>query len=271
MTVDKEEIKELQKAVEKKLEELRLEPKPNNSKIFELTNLDSNISLFLLSAEFKDDPPELRPKEDRLIINALKEFRTEHPDKADADAFNKDVLSSVVEILALINQTLEDLSHAPGEEVFANNIRLRLEAAQNALNQITDLPNASKKTQKDWHTKEVPMPLSDAGKMLGSARSAKKAASSRLNGLKGGRPRKSAAEGKTTAPKKKAPAKTAAKQPAKKTAAVKKTAAKSSSAAATKKKSAVSAKKTAAAASRAPRTAAAKKTAAKKTGRKSKA
>lgn len=39
--------------------------------MFDLNMLDSNISLFLLAAEFKDDPLELKPS-DKLIIEALK-------------------------------------------------------------------------------------------------------------------------------------------------------------------------------------------------------
>ena len=75
MTIEKKEIIELQKSVERKIEELQLSAKPDSAQIFDLNMLDSNISLFLLAAEFKDDPLELKPS-DKLIIEALKKFRS---------------------------------------------------------------------------------------------------------------------------------------------------------------------------------------------------
>lgn len=212
MTIEKKEIIELQKSVERKIEEIQLSAKPDSAQIFDLNMLDSNISLFLLAAEFKDDPVELKPG-DKLIIEALKKFRSGSTKEADIETFAKEAATAANEILSLIEQ-LEDRLEGSSEKIFCANLKARLDDAYSSIQQIAFLKNEGKKTLKLWQTQEIPLPVSNAGTILGKIKSEKKAAASRANGKKGGRPPKNSRQpAKKTAAKKTAAKKTQTKKP----------------------------------------------------------
>lgn len=202
MTVEKKEIIELQKDVARKIQEMHLSPNPDSARIFDLNMLDSNLSLFLLAAEFKEDPLKLSAG-DKCIINALKEFRSSSARKTDAETLSKELAASAREILDLLEQA-EDRLEGCTETVFCKNIKARLDFAYELLRHIESLQDASKRTVRKWQTEEIPLPLSSAATLLGKARSEKKAKAARENGKKGGRPsraapKKSAVQQKKTA------------------------------------------------------------------------
>lgn len=233
MIVEKKDIIELQKHIERRINEMNLSPKPDSAKIFDLNMLDSNISLFLLGAEFRDGPLELTAK-DKVIIDALREFKTTAVKEMDISDVAADIALSAKEILDLI-ENLEEQTANINEKTFAGNVKTRLDQAYEVIRQLTDLKKASKTELKEWQTREIPLPLTNAGKLLGRVKSDKKAAASRENGKKGGRPRK---DGTKTAEKAKTARSGAKKPAAKKTAAktaVKKTATKAATRKSTKK------------------------------------
>ena len=220
MIVEKKEIVELQKHIERKINEMNLSPKPDSAKIFDLNMLDSNISLFLLGAEFRDGPLELTAK-DKLIIDALRSFRNTSVKEMDIADVANDIALAATEILDLINM-LEDRVAAIPEKTFTDNVKSRLDSAYEAIRQLTELKKTQKQLIKEWQTSEIPLPLTNAGKLLGRVKSEKNAAASRENGKKGGRPRKDGTvketTAKTTKTATKATAKTMGKTAAKKSA-----------------------------------------------------
>ena len=77
-----------------------------------------------------------------------------------------------------------------------------MDSAYSSIQQIAFLKNEGKKNLKLWQTQEIPLPVSNAGKILGKIKSEKKAAASRANGKKGGRPSKNPQQTKKTVDKK---------------------------------------------------------------------
>ena len=120
MVVEKKEIIELQKHIERKINEMNLSPKPDSAKIFDLNMLDSNISLFLLGAEFRDGPLELLSK-DKLIIDALRAFRNDSVKGMDISDMANDIALAAQEILELIDN-LEDRVGNIQEKIFTDNV-----------------------------------------------------------------------------------------------------------------------------------------------------
>ena len=77
-----------------------------------------------------------------------------------------------------------------------------MDSAYSSIQQIAFLKNEGKKNLKLWQTQEIPLSVSNAGKILGKIKSEKKAAASRANGKKGGRPSKNTQQTKKAAAKK---------------------------------------------------------------------
>lgn len=227
MTVEKNDIIKLQKLVEKRITQIELSPNPDSSELFDLNMLDSNISLLLMRAELEDGPIELTSV-DKKIKDALKSFRTSIQEKeskpVDSTVMTEEILLAANEIVEMI-RNLEDKIELHPEKIFAENLKKRLDHAQELLVQIALLKNESKKTLKEWNTQIMPLPSSVAGTILGQMKTAKKAEASRENGKKGGRPRKNSGEQEKTSARK-TESKTAVKptaKTAKKTAADSKT------------------------------------------------
>ncbi|MDD7580867.1 MAG: hypothetical protein PUJ70_07845 [Treponema sp.] len=217
MTVEKNDIVKLQKLVEKRITQIELSPNPDSSELFDLNMLDSNISLLLMKAELEDGPIELTSV-DKKIKDALKSFRTSIQEKeskpVDSTVMTEEILLAANEIVEMI-RNLEDKVELHPEKTFAENLKKRLDHAQELLVQIALLKNESKKTLREWNTQIMPLPSSVAGTILGQMKTAKKAEASRENGKKGGRPRKNSGEQKKTSARKtesKIPVKSTAKK-----------------------------------------------------------
>ncbi|MDY4130480.1 MAG: hypothetical protein SOX88_04110 [Treponema sp.] len=218
MTVEKNDIVKLQKLVEKRITQIELSPNPDSSELFDLNMLDSNISLLLMKAELEDGPIELTSV-DKKIKDALKSFRTSIQEKeskpVDSTVMTEEILLAANEIVEMI-RNLEDKVELHPEKTFAENLKKRLDHAQELLVQIALLKNESKKTLREWNTQIMPLPSSVAGTILGQMKTAKKAEASRENGKKGGRPRKNSGEQKKTSARKTESKKNTVKSTAKK-------------------------------------------------------
>ncbi len=169
--------------------------------------LDSNISLFLLASEFKDDPIELKAS-DKMIIDALKNFSSSSSEKEDITVLARETSVAASEIFDLVEQFEKTLDERQ-EKTFAENIRSRLNTVKIYLNQLATLKNQSLRTLKKWETEEVPLPLSgkkeeDNKTKKISVQSKKEKVSGSKKDLKKASPNiKTKTEGKKTPTKKK--------------------------------------------------------------------
>ena len=198
MTVTLREIQRLQDKVAEEIKELKENPDADYDRLAELRTLSFNISMVFLRYSMEKDSTEVElGPADTKIVSALKPFKQEQEKKQEAEnerkksatmaefvdnicTLSKDCLDEIV----FMQQSLELCRN----KIFRQNIERKLESALKCMEEIYSLRMDSKKLSL-WKN-EVLEGREDAAKLLGSIKSEKKAAASRENGKKGGRPRK---------------------------------------------------------------------------------
>ena len=148
MTVERQELEELQIYVQKNLRKLSSSPEPDSASLFDLQNMDSNISFILSSADMQHtDIIELGTK-DRSVKDFLLRYRKENLSQEGAGQFITDVAFNATEALNSVNSALGLLKDC-GEPVLKKNLEKALDMAGQALNQIVSLKDSPKKL-KTW-------------------------------------------------------------------------------------------------------------------------
>ena len=198
MTVTLREIRRLQDKVAEEIKELKENPDADYDRLAELRTLSFNISMVFLRYSMEKDSTEVElGPADTKIVSALKPFKQEEEKKQEAETerkksatmaefvdnictLSKDCLDEIV----FMQQSLELCRN----KIFRQNIERKLSSALKAMEEIYSLRTDSKKLSL-WKN-EVLEGREDAAKLLGSIKTEKKAAASRENGKKGGRPRK---------------------------------------------------------------------------------
>lgn len=261
MKVTLKDIRKLQDEVTEKIKSKKDDPDADFHELAKLRTLNFNISMLFLRYSMEKDSTEIElTQEDSSIIEALKpkmrQVSVITPKITTEDSIKNicSLAKNILDDIRFLSATVEEFDKECTNIFLKQNIRSKVVQAQNALELLLPL-ETDKKTMDSWK-REIIEERSSAASMMGRARSEKKTAAARINGKKGGRPKKSD-ESEKVAEKK--PART--DSPKKKSAAVKKTSvAKKVSMDATRKSAA---KKTAAA----KKNTAAKKTT-KSTGKK---
>ena len=223
MKVTLKEIRRLQDRVNEQLKTLKEEPDADYEKLTELRSLNFDITMLFLRYSMESDEKEieLNSGEHSNVINALLPMRKAVAVKSTIVLNSIDTICMLSKQAAVdlntIRSTLEEIDN----DILRQNIDAKLQTALGAVNSIVQL-NSSPQQLKIWQ-KEIVVERGSAAAILGKARTEKKAEAARLNGLKGGRPRKKSAEEATssrtgrTAAAKKADSGTSEKKSSKKT------------------------------------------------------
>lgn len=205
MTVTLREIRRLQDRVTEEINELKDSPGADYERLAELRTLSFNISMVFLRYSMEKDSTEVElGPADTKIVSALKPFKEKAEQKEKAESERKKTASMaefVDNICTLSKDTVDELEFMKESlelcrnKILARNIELRLNAALREVSEIYSLRADAKKLSL-WKN-EIVEQRRDAAKLLGSIKTEKKAAASRENGRKGGRPRKAAAQEKS--------------------------------------------------------------------------
>ena len=190
MNVEKAELSELQKYVEKRIAKLSSDKNSDASELFDLNILDSTISLLLLSADEKKETVSLT-QNDKIVKEALSKYRRKFSvgkkSRIALDEISSGAEELCIELASLKKKASFDLTD---EKILSKNVQDRLDFAFALLDEIAAIKSSGKKTVEKWMTQKIPLPQKNAASIMGSVRTPKKAAASRKNGKKGGRPKK---------------------------------------------------------------------------------
>jgi len=198
MTVTLREIRRLQDKVAEEIKELKENPDADYDRLAELRTLSFNISMVFLRYSMEKDSTEIElGPADSKIVSALKPFKQEQEKKQEAETERKKsatMAEFVDNICTLSKDCLDEIVFMKESlelcrnKIFRQNLEIRLESALKGMEEIYSLRTDAKKLSL-WKN-EVLHGREDAAKLLGSIKTEKKAAASRENGKKGGRPRK---------------------------------------------------------------------------------
>ena len=198
MTVTLREIRRLQDRVSEEIKELKETPNADYDRLAELRTLSFNISMVFLRYSMEKDSTEVElGPADSKIVSALKPFKQEQEKKLEAETERKRTASMaefVDNICTLSKDCLDELVFMKQSlemcrnKIFKQNIERQIDTALKSMQEIYNLRTDAKALSL-WKN-EILEGREDAAKLLGSIKTERKAAASRENGKKGGRPRK---------------------------------------------------------------------------------
>jgi hypothetical protein len=191
MIIEVKELEALQSNIQEEIKSLSKNDTIDNSRLFDLKILDSNLSLLLMGAD-KEKNIELGPF-DKQIKKEILDFRLNNKSKPAAEIYIEEVSLNCEEISTSLKALIEKVENYD-EEILAKNFMTRLKKALLYTEELSELKYKTKKEKMEWQNQTIPLSIKGAAATLGSAKTAKKAQAARENGKKGGRPRKNKTE-----------------------------------------------------------------------------
>lgn len=194
MKVTLEELRGLQKSLADRVEFLSANRNVDMDELNRLRSIGLRISMIFLSYSFEKDSKEIElgySDEENAIAEEMEAYRVSQIHQR----INTGSCLSCVENLAdmamdLVRQINEIVSGIkPGRNaILMNNINTKFAVASEFLTEVASLKDNPDKISV-WKAEEISSAVT-AASLMGRTKSEKKSAAARLNGKKGGRPRK---------------------------------------------------------------------------------
>ncbi len=147
MTVERQELEELQMYIQRQIRRLSSAEDIDHSSVFELQSTDSNISLILSYADMQDTNMIILGTKDKKVRDLLMEFRKESFLKDDADQFITELCFQALEALHNIQAGMS-LNKNCDNDVLRKNIEKTFSKAEDYLEQIASLKDNYKKLSR---------------------------------------------------------------------------------------------------------------------------
>lgn len=194
MKVTLRDIRRLQEDVADKIDDLSIQPDADFDKLAELRTLNFNLSMIFLRYSMEKDSTEIEiggTDSENAIVDALKSKHVKEVHRKVGSNSSSVCVDNLAQMAMDLVQQIDVIVSGikPGRNaVLMNNINRKFSFASELLNEVASLKDNPEKLSL-WKSEEVSNAVT-AASMMGRTKSEKKSAAARLNGKKGGRPRK---------------------------------------------------------------------------------
>lgn len=194
MKVTLKDIRRLQEDVAEQIEDMSIRPDADFDQLASLRTMNFNLSMIFLRYSMEKDSTEIEiggTDSEDAIIEALKSSHIREVHKKVGNASGSVCVDNLAQMALDLVQQISVITSGikPGRNaVLMENISRKFLFASELLEEVATLRDDAEKLSV-WKAEEISN-IGAAASMMGRTKSEKKSAAARLNGKKGGRPRK---------------------------------------------------------------------------------